>query len=44
MQDSAGQQQQGVQGGSEAFVMGHFRVAVCLGFEVNLGAQLLKGK
>ena len=24
--------------------MGHFRVAVCLGFEVSLGAQLLKGK
>ena len=22
-------------------IMGHFRVAVCLGFEVSLGAQLL---
>ena len=25
-------------------LMGHFRVAVCLGFEVSLGAQLLEGK
>ena len=24
--------------------IGHFRVAACLGFEVSLGAQLLKGK
>ena len=24
-----------------AFPMGHFRVAVCLSFEVSLGAQLL---
>ena len=24
--------------------IGHFRVAVCLGFEVSLGAQLLKWK
>ena len=24
--------------------MGHFQVAVCLGFEASLGAQLLKGK
>ena len=24
--------------------IGHFRVAVCLGFEVSLGAQLLKRK
>ena len=24
--------------------MGHFRVAVCLGFDVSLGAQLLYGK
>ena len=24
--------------------MGHFRVAVCLGFKASLGAQLLKGK
>ena len=24
--------------------MGHFRVAVSLGFEVSLGAQLLQGK
>ena len=23
--------------------MGHFRVSVCLGFEVSLGTQLLKG-
>ena len=30
--------------GVEAAWMGHFRVAICLGFEVSLGAQLLEGK
>ena len=28
---------------SMAIKLGHFRVAVCLGFEVSLGAQLSKG-
>ena len=30
--------------GVNAVQIGHFRVAVCLGFEVSLGAQLLKWK